>query len=85
MSRSAFGGSSAGERVEGGKFIAEFEDDSFGSFFSKTFQFGEGGSIPRSHRIPNSLRGASCENGEGGFGPDTGDVMKKEAKEIPFA
>jgi len=31
------------------------------------------------------LRGASCEDGEGGFGSDTGDVVKKEAKEIPFA
>jgi hypothetical protein len=38
--RGTFGGSTTCEGVECGKFVAKFQDDSLGRFFSKTFEFG---------------------------------------------
>ena len=80
----SLGRGTAGEGVEGGEFVAKFENDSFGCFFAKTFEFGERGGVPRGNGIANGLRGGSGEDGESGFGADPRDVMQKEAKEIPF-
>ena len=82
--RGTFRGGTAGEGVEGGEFVAKFENDSFGCFFAKTFEFGERGGVARGDGVPDGLRGGTGEDGEGGFGANPRDVMQEEAKEISF-
>ncbi len=65
------GGGAPREGIEGGKFVAQFEDDAFGCFFSEAFEFGERGDVTGGDGISDGLRGGAGEDGECGFGADT--------------
>ena len=39
------GGGASGKGVEGGQFVTEFEDDSFGSLFAQALEFRERGGV----------------------------------------
>lgn len=77
-----FGGGPAGESVEGGKFVAQLEDDTFGGFFAEAFEFGQGGDVACGDGIAHGAGAGASEDGEGGFGSNARDVVKKETKKI---